>query len=107
MYRLFIFFFTLSLPLFSHAEFSHSTHRWIAVFHPDQVESCDAELLMEKLDDLSSDATLSLVRPYSSCGIIFLSDEPLDIKTLNENPLIRYLESDGLNEIQPVMPPIN
>ncbi|WP_422139818.1 hypothetical protein [Endozoicomonas sp. ALC020] len=108
MNRLLLLFFTASLSLFSYSEFSHYTHRWVAVFDSGIVKSCDAELLIEKLDKLSSEVTISLVRPFGSCGIVFLSDSSLDIESLTQqDPSIRYIEPDGLNQILPEMTPIN
>ncbi|KEQ14071.1 hypothetical protein [Endozoicomonas numazuensis] len=106
MPRLFLLFFTLSLPTLSSAEINSLTNRWIAAFHPDQVTSCDAESLLKKMDTLSSKAQLTLIRPYNPCGIIFLSDSPLDIENLKNSPSIQFIEPDGFNQIQPVMPPI-
>ncbi|WP_252177261.1 hypothetical protein [Endozoicomonas sp. 4G] len=108
MPRLLLLFFTASLSLCSYAELSSLTHRWIAVFDADRVNSCDAGLLLEQLGNLSSEARLSLVRPFGSCGIIFLSDALLDVESLlQQDSAIRYIEPDGLNQPLPVMPPID
>ncbi len=105
MWKTFTIVIGLSLSLSSIAEFSQSPYRWIAVFNPDFVESCNDEYLFEKLNDLAS-ANLSLIRPFNNCGIILVSDKPLDIKALEKNPSIRYIEQDGVNQPLPVPPPI-
>ncbi|WP_257292417.1 hypothetical protein [Endozoicomonas sp. ONNA1] len=105
MHRLLLFFFTASLSFFSYAEFGQYTHRWVAVFDTGLVNSCDAQRLIDKLNGLSSETTLSLLRPFGSCGIIFLSDALLDPETLiKQDSSIRYIEPDGINKILPVMP---
>ncbi len=86
----------LSNPLY--AEPLSPKSRWIAVFTPALVDSCESKALLNRLQSLVKANQLALVRPFQNCGVVFTSDTSLDIKHLKTLPELDYIEPDGLNQ---------